>query len=284
MPHDDEARRLVASLRDREVAVHAERAAAPLVEDLDLHAGFFGERARGLGHERGRHLVRRLVRETPRHVHRVADRGPALDRAADGLLGDERDAVDLGEPPVVAIRAMHFRPPHRVDRALHRRLRPALLADARGGDGDGDAAHVRAPQRPDPRARDPAGALHVEVGGLARAHEDEPRLRVMRVDAEEPAGPALGLGDALDRRAGGARQPLRGRGVLEQRDDHGVDRADLRRTHRAELHVGSVVLGAWHGRISCRVSNTERHLGSMTKRLTIGDFKFESEGESQAPA
>src|SRR5438067_11410146 len=70
---DDEARLLVAALRDGEVTAHAQRATARAIEDLDRKAGLLRERASLVREQGRRHLVRRFVREAPLQVHRVPD-------------------------------------------------------------------------------------------------------------------------------------------------------------------------------------------------------------------
>src|SRR2546428_10868529 len=70
---DDEARRLMAALRDREIAAHPKGAALVFVEDLDLDTRPLGQRTRLVGEDRRGHLVRGLVREAALKGRRLTD-------------------------------------------------------------------------------------------------------------------------------------------------------------------------------------------------------------------
>ena len=237
VPHHDELGRLVASLRDGEIAPHPEGLAALAVEHLDTYAGVLRELLGGLGDEPRRHTVRGLVRETAGGVRRFADRLAARDRVADGLLRDERDRVDRRKTLFFVARAMDLGSPHRVDRALDRGLGGALFADRAGGcDSKRDFAHRRSPEGTDPRARDVPRPLRVQLRGLAGADEHDARLAVVRRHAVKPCRAVLGLLDARERVSRRTRKPRRQRSLGEDRDHDRIDVADRGGTDGAELH------------------------------------------------
>ena len=154
----------------------------------------------------------------------------------DRPFGDEEHRVDLRQPALFVPRAVDLGAPHRVDRAFDRGLRRPLFSDRVGRDRDRDFAHRRSPQRPDPRARDVAGALGVELAGLAGADEHDTRLTVEGVHTVQPARAVLGLHDPQGRGPRRAREPRWRIGVRKEGDHDGVDLADLGGPGRTELH------------------------------------------------
>src|ERR1700704_3992985 len=92
--HDDEARGLVAALRDGEIASHAQRATAVGVEDLALNARLLGRGLCFVREDRRCHLVRGLVRQAALQIHRIAHGLAPRDRLRGGLFGHDAHGLE----------------------------------------------------------------------------------------------------------------------------------------------------------------------------------------------